>query len=75
LRYVNHPKDVAASGWMWAAGDCVLEIFIGCMLLVLTFVLVLVIRTPEHLHTGYSRILLVLSRRHRFAGECSVSRP
>ena len=61
LQYVNHPEDVAASSGMYAAGDWMLEIFIGCMLLVPTFVLVLVIRKSEHLYAGYSRILLGLS--------------
>jgi hypothetical protein len=60
LQYVNHPEDVAAAGGMYAAGDWMLEIFIGCMLLV-PFVLVLVIRKSEHLYAGYSRILLGLS--------------
>jgi hypothetical protein len=61
LQYVNHPEDVAASGGMYAAGDWMLEIFIGCMLLVPTFVLALVIRTSEHLYAGYSKVLLGLS--------------
>jgi hypothetical protein len=61
LLYVNHPEEVAAEGGMYAAGDWMLEIFIGCMLLVPTLVLVLVIRKSEHLYTGYSRILLGLS--------------
>lgn len=61
MQYVNHPKDVAASSGMYAAGDWILEIFIGCMLLVPTFVLVLVIRKSENLYTRYSKILLGLS--------------
>jgi hypothetical protein len=61
LLYVNHPQDVAAAGGMYAAGDLMLEIFIGCMLLVPTFVLALLIRKSEHLYTVYSRILLGLS--------------
>jgi len=61
LLYVHQPDDVAASGGMYAAGDWMLEIFIGCMLLVPTFVLVLVIRKSEHLCVGYSRALLGLS--------------
>jgi hypothetical protein len=61
LLYVNHPQDVAAAGGMYAAGDWMLELFIGCMLLVPTFVLVLVIRKSEPLYTGYSKTLVGLS--------------
>jgi hypothetical protein len=61
LLYVNHPQDAAAAGGMYAAGDWMLELFIGCMLLVPTFVLALVIRKSEPLYTGYSRIVLGLS--------------
>lgn len=61
LLYVNHPADVAAAGGMYAGGDLILEILIGCMLLVPTFVLVLVIRNSEKLYTRYSKILLGLS--------------
>jgi hypothetical protein len=61
LLYVNHPQDAAAAGGMYAAGDWMLEIFIGCMLLVPTFVLVLVIRKSEPLYAAYSKILLGLS--------------
>jgi len=61
LQYVNHPADAVAAGGMYAAGDLMLEIFIACMLLVPTFVLVLVIRKSEHLYIGYSKILLGLS--------------
>src|ERR1700722_4299031 len=61
LLYVNHPQDVAAAGGMYAAGDWMLELFIGCMLLVPTFILVLVIRSSEALYTAYSRTLLGLS--------------
>jgi hypothetical protein len=61
LLYVNHPADAAAAGGMYAAGDWMLEIFIGFMLLVPTFVLVLVIRKSESLYTGYSKVLLGLS--------------
>jgi len=59
LQYVNHPEDTA--GGMYAAGDLILEIFIGCMFLVPTFVLALVIRKSEHLYAVYSRVLLGLS--------------
>ena len=61
LQYVNHPQDVAAAGGMYAAGDLFLEVFIACMLLVPTFLLVLVIRNSENLYTGYSKILLGVS--------------
>ena len=61
LQYVNHPEDVAASSGMYAAGDWMLEILIGCMLLVPTFILVLVIRKSEHLYAGYSKVMLGLS--------------
>jgi hypothetical protein len=60
LQYVYYPEAVA-SGGMYAAGDWMLEIFIGCMLLVPTFVLVLVIRKSEHLYAVYSKILVGLS--------------
>jgi len=61
LQYVMHPQDVVASSGMYAAGDWMLEIFIGCMLLVPTFFLALVIRKSEDLYTRYSKILLGLS--------------
>src|SRR5580698_1717403 len=61
LLYVNHAAEAAAAGGMYAAGDWMLEIFIGCMLLVPTFVLMLVIRNSELLYPGYSRVLLGLS--------------
>ena len=61
MQYVKHPEDVAASGRMYAFGDWILEIFIGCMLLVPTFLLVLVIRKSENRYTRYSKILLGLS--------------
>jgi hypothetical protein len=43
------------------AGDLILEIFIGCMLLVPTFFPALVIRNSEVLYTRDSLILLGLS--------------
>jgi hypothetical protein len=61
MLYVTHPQDVAAAGGMYAAGDWTLEIFIGCMLLVPTFVLVLVIRKSERLYDVYSKVVLGLS--------------
>jgi hypothetical protein len=61
MQYVNHPEEAAAASGMYAGGDLILEIFIGCMLLVATFFLVLVIRNSEALYTRYSLILLGLS--------------
>jgi len=37
VQYVTHPADVAAYGGMYAGGDLMLEVFIGGMLLVVTF--------------------------------------
>jgi hypothetical protein len=61
FQYVNHPADVAAYGGMYAGGDLMLEVFIGGMLLVVTFFLVLVIYTSEPAYTIYSKVLLALS--------------
>lgn len=61
LVYVRHPEDAAAAGGMYAAGDWMLNVFIGCMLLVPTFFLVLIIRKSERLYAAYSWILLGLS--------------
>lgn len=59
--YVNHPDEVMASGGMYAAGDWMLELFIGGLFLIPTFLLVLVIRNSEKAYTRYSKILLGLS--------------
>jgi hypothetical protein len=72
MQYVNHPEDVAASSGMYAGGDWILETFIGCMLLIPTFLLVLVIRNSENLYIRYSKMLLGLSLTARFAWECSA---
>lgn len=61
LQYVTHPADVAQYGGMWAGGDLMLEWFLGGLLLVVTFFLVLVIRKQERAFTLYSEILLALS--------------
>lgn len=61
LLYVHHAQDAAAAGGMYAAGDLMLGIFIGCMFLVPTFLLALVTRKSEDLYTTYSKILLGLS--------------
>ena len=58
LQYVRHPDDVAAYGGMYAGGDLMLELFIVCMLLVPTGVLVFVIRNYETAYTTYSKVLL-----------------
>jgi hypothetical protein len=61
LMYVTHAADAAAAGGMYAGGDLILGIFIGCMFLVPTFLLVLVVRESENLYTGYAKVLLGLS--------------
>ncbi len=61
LQYVNHPADVAASSGMWAGGDLILEFFIGGMLLVMSFFLMLVIYKSESAYTIYSKTLLAIS--------------
>lgn len=61
FEYLTHPADVAAAGGMYAGGDLMLEAFIGGMLLVVTFFLVLVIYKWESAYTIYSKILLGLS--------------
>jgi hypothetical protein len=57
----NHAAEAAAAGGMYAGGDWILEIMIGCMLLAPTFVLALVVRKSEPLSAGYSRVMLGLS--------------
>ena len=59
--YVNHAADAAAAGGMYAAGDLLLELFIGGLFLIPTFVLMLVIRQSEPAFTRYAQILLALS--------------
>lgn len=61
LAYLNHPADVAAYGGMWAGGDLMLELFIVCMFLVVTFFLVLVIAKSEAAYTIYSKALVGIS--------------
>lgn len=61
MLYVNHPADAAAAGGMYAAGDMMLEIFIGCMLLVPTVLLAVIIRKSENLYTVYSKVLIGVS--------------
>jgi len=59
LQYRLHPEEV--SGGMYAFGDIMLVIVIGCMLLVPTFFLALVARSSERLFDGYSMFMLALS--------------
>lgn len=61
LLYVNHAAEAAAAGGMYAGGDWILELMIGCMLLVPTFALALVVRKSETLSTVYSKVMLGLS--------------
>jgi hypothetical protein len=61
LQYVRHPEDANQYSGMWAGGDMLLGIFIFCLFLVPTFVLVLVMRKSEPLYTGYTKVLFVLS--------------
>ncbi len=61
LQYRWHAQDANLYSGMWAGGDMILGVFIFCLLLVPTFVLVLVIRDSEPLYTRYAKILLGLS--------------
>ena len=49
------------NGGMAAAGDWMLEIFIGGLLLIPTFFLALVIRKREAIYTAFSRVLFGFS--------------
>jgi hypothetical protein len=60
-QYVRHPEDVAASGGMYAAGDWMLAMFIGFMLLCATILLAFAIRNAESAYTHFSQILFGLS--------------
>ena len=60
-QYETHPADAAQYGGMWAGGDLILEFFICCLLVAVTFVLVLVIYTHEIAYTTYSKFMLALS--------------
>jgi len=61
MQYLNHPAEVIAASGMYAAGDWILELFIGGLFLVPTFLLLLLIRNSEKAYTRYSQILLGLS--------------
>lgn len=60
LLYVNHAADAAAAGGMYAGGDLLLELFIGGLFLIPTFLLAIVIRQSEPAFTRYAQILLAL---------------
>ena len=60
MQYVNLPVE-ETSGGMYAFGDWLLELFIGALFLIPTFLLVLVIRKSETAYTRYSQTLLGLS--------------
>ena len=61
MLYLNHPADVAAAGGMYAGGDLILALMIGCMFFVPTFLLILVIRASEIASVRYGQALLVFS--------------
>jgi hypothetical protein len=61
LQYRWHPADANQYGAMWAGGDMVLGVFICCLFMVPTFVLVLVARKSEPLYAGYSKVLFFVS--------------
>ena len=65
LLYMRHLVElqdpVAASGGMAAAGDTILYLFIGCLFLIPTALLVSTITKLEALYTAYSRFLFGLS--------------
>ena len=61
LQYLRYPEDAAAASGMWAGGDLMLEVIIGCLFLVPTAGLVFVIRKSEPAYTTYAKVLLGLS--------------
>ena len=65
LLYTRHLVElqdpVAASGGMAAAGDTILYLFIGCLFLIPTALLIWTITKLEALYTAYSRFLFGLS--------------
>lgn len=58
---VNLQDPAAASGGMAAAGEVMLAIFIGCLFLIPTALLIWTIAKSEPRYTAYSRFLLGLS--------------
>ena len=61
LQYATHPADAAQYAGMWAGGDMMLGVFIGGMLLVASFFLVLVISKSETAYTIYSKAVFAVS--------------
>lgn len=59
LAAMRNPNDF--NGGMAAAGDWMLELFIGGLLLIPTVMLALVIRKREEIFTAFSKVLLGLS--------------
>jgi len=61
-RHLLELQDPAtASGGMFAAGDTMLHVFIGCLFLVPTVFLIRIMARSEGLYSAYSRFLLGLS--------------
>jgi len=61
LQYVHNAADAVAAGGMWAGGDLILAVFIGCLFCIPTFLLVLVIRQSEAASMRYAQVILGLS--------------
>ena len=59
LQELKYPAE--ASGGMWAAGDLFLWIFIACLFLVPTALLIWIMAKYEASYTAYSKFLLGLS--------------
>jgi hypothetical protein len=59
LQELKYP--VEASGGMWAAGDALLGIFIGCLFMIPTAFLIWVIARFESFYAAYSQFLLGVS--------------
>jgi len=65
LLYARHLQELRypaeASGGMWAAGDLMLQIFIGCLFMIPTVILIWATAPFEAFYTAYSKFLLGLS--------------
>jgi hypothetical protein len=65
LLYARHLQELRypaeSSGGMWAAGDLMLWIFLICLFMIPTAVLIWVTAPFEAFYTAYSQFLLVLS--------------